>query len=379
MKKFIYRTLLIILFIIAIFSIKSYGASDFSYTLDDNGNATITAYNGSESDLIIPSTIDGHNIISIGGHAFDDSHNSTNGQTIKNVVISEGIQKIEILAFAKCNNLESVTLPESLTFLDMQTFLQCSKLKSINIPSQIKSIANSTFQETGFKEFIIPENVKFIDSRALASCPNLEKITVYSKDIEYSTEVFAFNSENLVLYGYEGSTTQTYAQENGLQFKVISDNEEDIPITSITLNKSSLSLYVGNYETLVATILPDDASDKTLIWSTSDSNVATVENGKVTAKSIGSATITVSNVDGTIKSTCDVTVLNKDSSSEDSFNNKEQLLDSKKSISNKDADNTVTGEILPQAGFSNIILILLIFIFIVIIMLYKKCKNLKDI
>lgn len=219
MKKIIYKTLMISLFIIVIFSIKSFATSDFSYTLDTNGDATITAYNGTESNLTIPSTIDGHKVISIGEHAFDESMNTTNGSIIKNLVISEGIEKIELLAFAKCTNLETVKLPESLNSIAMQAFLQCSKLKSINIPSKIESIGNCTFQETALTEINIPKNVKSIDFRAFGICANLEKVRVYSTDINYASGVFEYGSSNLVLYGYEGSTTQTYAQTNGIKFE----------------------------------------------------------------------------------------------------------------------------------------------------------------
>lgn len=361
MKKIVYRILCISLFIVAIFTIKSYGISDFTYTLDDSGNATITAYNGSESSLTIPSTIDGYNVTTVGSHAFDESRNSTNGHTIKNVVISEGIKRIELLAFAKCTNLESVKLPESLTFLDMQTFTQCSNLKSINIPSKIENIANGTFQETGFTEFDIPENVKSIDSRALGICSSLEEVRVYSKDITYDLGVFEYSSSNLVLYGYEGSTTQTYAQQNELQFRLLTDNEDDIPITSISLNQSSLLLYVGNTEILVANILPNNANDTTLVWSSNNSSVATVENGKVIAKSIGFATITVSNEDGTKKATCNITVTKKEATSE------------------KTTDTTVANGKLPQTGISHIVLIILFLIFIVMILSYRHYKNLKDI
>ncbi len=314
MKKIIYRTLLISLFIILIFAIKSYGASDFLYSLDANGNATITAYNGTESNLTIPSTIDGHNVVTIGSHAFDESRNSTNGHTIKNLIISEGIEKIELLAFVKCDNLETVKLPESLNFLDMQTFLQCTKLKSINIPSKIVSIGNSTFQETGFTEFNIPENVKSISSRALASCSKLEKVRVYSKDISYSSGVFEYGNSNLVLYGYEGSTTQTYAQQNGIEFKTLS-NSEDLPTTigAIQLNKHELSLEENTSETLTVSFIEMPSSTK-IIWSSSDENVATVENGKVTTKSIGNTIITVSTEDGQYKDTCIVSVIKKDAS-----------------------------------------------------------------
>ena len=64
------------------------------------------------------------------------------------------------------------------------------------------------------------------------------------------------------------------------------------PVTSVTLNKTSESLKVGETLTLSATVNPDDATDKTVIWSTSNASVASVENGVVTAKTIGTATIT---------------------------------------------------------------------------------------
>ncbi len=455
MKKIIYRILFISLFLIVIFTIKSYALSDFSYNIGDNGNATITAYNGTDSNLTIPSTIDGHNVVTIGSHAFDESRNSTNGHTIKNLVISEGIERIELLAFGKCTNLETVKLPESLVFLDAQTFLQCSNLKSINIPSKLDSIKSSTFQENDFTEFDIPENVKSIETRALGICSNLEKVRVYSKDINYSEDVFEYSSSNLVLYGYDGSTTQTYAQQNGIKFETLSSSEEPpistlgaihlnkkevslkedesetltvsfielssnaklvwsssnenvaivengkitaksigntiitvsiedgkykdtcnvsvtkkdtstepsiIPITSISLNKSSISLYVGNAETLVAEILPDNATDKSLVWSSSNSNIASVEDGKIIAKAAGTATITVSNAEGTKQATCSVTVINKESNSE------------------KTPDNTVIGGKLPQTGGNMVtILISLIAITLISIIMYRKYNNYKDI
>ena len=80
-----------------------------------------------------------------------------------------------------------------------------------------------------------------------------------------------------------------------------------IAVTSVTLNKSSLSLKEGDFETLVATVKPDDATDKAVTWSSSDASIATVDNnGKVTAVKEGSATITAKA--GEKSATCSVTV-----------------------------------------------------------------------
>ncbi len=70
---------------------------------------------------------------------------------------------------------------------------------------------------------------------------------------------------------------------------------EYISVKTITLNKNELSLNVGKTETLQATIKPDNATNKDVIWTSSDSSVASVdESGKVTALKEGVATITVS-------------------------------------------------------------------------------------
>ena len=79
------------------------------------------------------------------------------------------------------------------------------------------------------------------------------------------------------------------------------------PVTSVTLNKTSASLKVGETVTLSATVGPDDATDKTVTWTTSDATVATVSNGVVTAKKLGTATITAKAGDKT--ATCSITVV----------------------------------------------------------------------
>lgn len=79
-----------------------------------------------------------------------------------------------------------------------------------------------------------------------------------------------------------------------------------VPVTSVSLNKSDLSLEPGGSETLTATVAPSNATDKTVTWSTSNSGVATVENGKVTGVKEGEATITAQA--GGKEASCKVTV-----------------------------------------------------------------------
>jgi len=81
------------------------------------------------------------------------------------------------------------------------------------------------------------------------------------------------------------------------------------PVTSVDLDYTDITLKIGEEFRLTALVLPEDASDKTVLWSSSDTNVATVnENGMVTAVNSGSATILCKSADSGETSMCNVTV-----------------------------------------------------------------------
>ncbi|MDR1648764.1 MAG: Ig-like domain-containing protein [Synergistaceae bacterium] len=80
-----------------------------------------------------------------------------------------------------------------------------------------------------------------------------------------------------------------------------------VPVTGVVLDMHAAELSVGNSVTLIAHVLPDNASDQVVTWSTDDDDVADVENGVVTGIGAGSATITATAGEG-FTDTCDVTV-----------------------------------------------------------------------
>lgn len=84
--------------------------------------------------------------------------------------------------------------------------------------------------------------------------------------------------------------------------------KKEIPVTEITLDNTSLNLIVGDETTLIATILPEDATNKKVIWSSSDAQIVSVDEGKVKAIKEGEVTITATSEDGGKTATCTVKV-----------------------------------------------------------------------
>lgn len=84
--------------------------------------------------------------------------------------------------------------------------------------------------------------------------------------------------------------------------------EPAILVKGITLNNNRADIYVGDTLTLKATVSPENADDPTVTWTSSNSKIATVENGVVTAVSAGDATITAKTADGGYTATCAIAV-----------------------------------------------------------------------
>lgn len=109
-----------------------------------------------------------------------------------------------------------------------------------------------------------------------------------------------------------GKTTITYTIGGKEASCEVTVTPRTISVESITLNKTQLSLVKGATETLAAIVLPTTATDKAVTWKSSDTAVATVENGVVTAVAAGNATITATA--GGKTAICAVTVTNPSNS-----------------------------------------------------------------
>ena len=85
-----------------------------------------------------------------------------------------------------------------------------------------------------------------------------------------------------------------------------------VSVSGVTLDKTTLSIEVGGTSTLIATVSPDNAADKSVAWSSDKTDIATVTDaGVVAGVAVGTATITVTSADGEKVATCQVTVTAK--------------------------------------------------------------------
>lgn len=126
---------------------------------------------------------------------------------------------------------------------------------------------------------------------------------------ESSDPAVATVADGVVTAVGKGTATITVTTEDG-GFTATCEVTVKIPVSSVTLNPTSIALVVGNTKQLIATVEPANADDSTVTWKSSDTNVATVDQtGKVTAVGVGTTTITATA--GGKSATCTVTVTAK--------------------------------------------------------------------
>ena len=192
----------------------------FEYTLDDDGNATITKYDGNVRALTIPDTLDGYTVVGIGKNAF------AKNTYLQSVVIPDTVTVIQESAFAECTNLSSVALSEGLVELgkyafggtaltniiipkSLETahtgwehignstetdgpFINCENLKTITFETGMTKIPQFLFAGcTGLEEIQIPQTVVSIEKGSFIKCINLKKVIMPDTLCEIGGGAFA--------------------------------------------------------------------------------------------------------------------------------------------------------------------------------------------
>ena len=146
-----------------------------------------------------------------------------------------------------------------------------------------------------------------------------------SENVRYVESVTLVDSEGKSIEDGVVPDSEYFDKENGiLSFKVnhfskyaidYVTQDEFVAVTGVSLDTTSAELKVGDTLRLKATIAPDNATNKKMTWSSSDTTKVAVDNtGKITAKAAGTATVTVTTEDGVKTATCTVTVKDDTSS-----------------------------------------------------------------
>ena len=182
-------------------SADEYGDFEFYSTSDvgdENPIVTITGYNGSSTNVVIPSEIYGMPVGSIGNGAFQ------NNKTLKDVIIPDGVTSIEYSAFRGCTSLTNINVPDSVENIEEAAFLFCSSLKGIDIPAGVEHIGVMAFGGcTSIKSVTIPSTVRWVEDQA------------FGFTVRYVDPLTGDKMEDFTLNFEKGTAGEVYAVRNG--------------------------------------------------------------------------------------------------------------------------------------------------------------------
>lgn len=307
-------------------------SDDYEYEILSEDTCAITAYNGNETDWIIPNEIDGHTVVSIGSKdetgdfslsnknalktvtipagleyicesAFEDCtnletfevadgnscysaqdgvlFNSEKTQLIKypqgkkdtSYSVPEGVTNIAEWAFAFCSNLQSVTLPNSMTELSDYSFLNCYGLTDITIPESITRIGIFSLSHTALADVTLPESVTDIDGAAFYFCEELKNVTVLNRsaDLSFGENIFD-NSTVESITGYKGSGAEDLAEFYGLEFITLGFNTLEDENTGTIISGDTEDSIPENTELNVTITEQTETSVKYNITLVADGN-----------------------------------------------------------------------------------------------------------
>lgn len=150
-------------------------SAEGDFTINNTG--VITKYTGNGGNVVIPTSIGGQTVTSIGAFAFQ---NMTN---IESVTMPSSLRRIEESAFDGCINLRKVDLNQGLAYIGDKAFKNNTNLSSIWIPSTVTEIAYAAFCYAGLTSAYIPDTVKNVGTSLFYECTRLES-AIFMADMD---------------------------------------------------------------------------------------------------------------------------------------------------------------------------------------------------
>ena len=182
---------------------------EWRYTVKD-GEATVGGYDESDDSLVaipretsgkvvIPSTLGGYPVTTIGCEAFYQCERLTE------IVVPKGVRTIGYGAFSYCEKLSRVALPEGLRSIGEFAFGCCDNLQSIDLPSSLRAIGPEAFKVCALKKVRIPAKVTQVTPSAFAGCVNLRAFEVEKGNKSYKVaDGLLLSADGSVLVGVPG-------------------------------------------------------------------------------------------------------------------------------------------------------------------------------
>lgn len=181
---------------------------DFTYSNLDDNCVMLTRYHGSDTDVIVPSEIDGHRVAalektfsrnkniksvtipeSVEAIGVDTFYNCT---ALESVQIGENVKGLGEYAFGKCTALKEITLPQSVEYIGKEAFYNCSALTDVTVNGNVSRVKEETFSGcSALKSVNFAANcVERIDKNAFTGCKELSEISGLDSLKELGTDVF---------------------------------------------------------------------------------------------------------------------------------------------------------------------------------------------
>lgn len=249
-----------------------------------------------EKDL--GTTIDGHSVY----YDLTIYNGYFNGLPIENLYIGRNLSSEDPFILTEGGRFEEIANAKyyNVTIFE-EPFSKLSKLEKLTIGQNVNTLGSSVRE--------IEEVGLLLHTGSFEKCEAIKNVladaSVPPTGAIFTEAVYA----EATLTVPENSKESYQEAEGWKEFKNIFDGTEPMLVEEIKLNANEVSLEVGDTFQLTAEVLPEDASDQTIIWESSNPKcVAVDENGLLTALSEGSVTIVARSADGNCEASCIVTV-----------------------------------------------------------------------
>ena len=260
---FILSFIIGIIIILNLNTVNAATTGKYEYNELQDGTVEITGYVGTETELSVPSTLDGKKVSKIGQNAFYKNKTITkvtipstvtsieiaafeHCTSLRTIILPDSVQEIGNYSFAYDSNLNSVTLGKNLKRIGASSFMECTSLKSINIPDAVEEIGISAFDSTLIESIKLPKNLKELGWASFSQCSNLKEITLAEGNTSFVCEdgvIYNITKTELIYY-MPSKTNETYIMPNTVK-KIYNEAFRDTKnLKNITL--SSKLETIGN-------------------------------------------------------------------------------------------------------------------------------------